>query len=80
MIDDFNRKILRVLQKEGTISQRELSDRVGLSQNACWRRMQIMRDKGIIIGERVQLSREALGPRPHCVPPYQDAAAFRELA
>lgn len=60
-MDDFERKILRVLQKEGAISQRELSDRVGLSQNACWRRMQIMRDKGIIIGERVQLSREALG-------------------
>lgn len=60
-MDDFDRKIIRVLQKEGAISQRELSDHVGLSQNACWRRVQIMRENGIITGERITLNRAALG-------------------
>ena len=33
------RNILRALQKDSSLSQRDLADRIGLSQNACWRRL-----------------------------------------
>ena len=35
--DQTDLRILRELQKDSSLSQRELADRVGLSQNACWR-------------------------------------------
>ena len=39
-IDSIDLKMLTVLQKDGGISQRDLAEQVGLSQNACWRRLQ----------------------------------------
>ena len=43
------------------MSQRELADRVGLSQNACWRRLQRLNACGIIRGTRAEVSLVALG-------------------
>jgi Lrp/AsnC family transcriptional regulator len=59
--DSIDRKILHVLQQDGALSQRELAERVGLSQNACWRRVQRLRAEGILgpIGAKVNV--EALG-------------------
>ncbi len=31
-------KILAVLQKDGALTQRDVAEAVGLSQNACWRK------------------------------------------
>jgi Lrp/AsnC family transcriptional regulator len=39
----------------------ELADLVGLSQPACWRRLQRLRDAGYIIRETAVLDREKLG-------------------
>lgn len=60
-IDSFDLKILTVLQTDGGISQRELADRVGLSQNACWRRLQRLETSGIIRGTRTEIDLSALG-------------------
>ncbi len=48
MIDDFDRKILRLLQIDTTLSVDALAEKVGLSRNACWRRVRMMEDAGII--------------------------------
>jgi Lrp/AsnC family transcriptional regulator len=60
-IDHIDRKILRALQQDASLSQRELSERVGLSQNACWRRLQRLRADGILKESRATVDLEALG-------------------
>lgn len=60
-IDGFDLKILTVLQKDGSLSQRELADRVGLSQNACWRRLQRLQASGVIRGSSITIDMEAVG-------------------
>lgn len=47
-LDDTDRRILRVLQKRGRISNAELSDAVHLSQSSCHRRVQRMEKAGYI--------------------------------
>jgi Lrp/AsnC family transcriptional regulator len=60
-IDSFDLKILACLQNDGTISQRDLADRVGLSQNACWRRLQRLKASGLVLGSRTNVDLAALG-------------------
>lgn len=60
-IDDIDRRILSCLQRDGTMSQREISDRVGLSQNACWRRLQRLTAGGVLKGSAARLDLAALG-------------------
>ncbi|MGK7654011.1 Lrp/AsnC family transcriptional regulator [Roseovarius sp. B08] len=47
-IDDFDRKILRELQRDAALGLEEIGTRVGLSRNACWRRIKTMEDAGVI--------------------------------
>jgi Lrp/AsnC family transcriptional regulator len=49
-MDAIDRKLLGVLQQEAALSLDELSERVGLSRNACWRRVKRLEDDGIIKG------------------------------
>ncbi len=60
-IDQYNDQILRVLQKDGRITNIDLADRVGLSPSACLRRVQELEKSGIISGYRAVLDHEALG-------------------
>jgi Lrp/AsnC family transcriptional regulator len=60
-IDDLDLKILTCLQKDASLSQRELADRVGLSQNACWRRLQRLQASGLISNSRVTVDLSRLG-------------------
>ena len=46
-LDEIDRRILRQLQSDASLSQRELADRVGLSQNACWRRLTRLKEAGL---------------------------------
>ncbi|MBR3369340.1 MAG: Lrp/AsnC family transcriptional regulator [Rhodobacteraceae bacterium] len=57
----MDREILRALQSDPALSQRALAERVGLSQNACWRRLQAMRDAGIIDGQTLRLDATKIG-------------------
>ncbi|GBR68555.1 Lrp/AsnC family transcriptional regulator [Gluconobacter kanchanaburiensis] len=59
-LDQTDRAILRILQKQGTPSQRELAEKVGLSQNACWRRLNALREDGVIAHDTVRLNAAAL--------------------
>lgn len=60
-LDQIDNRILKVLQRDASLSQRELADQVGLSQNACWRRIKLMKEAGIILGQSVRLDPERLG-------------------
>jgi len=51
-IDGIGDKILRVLAREGRISNLDLAQRVGLSPSACLRRVQDMERRGVITGYR----------------------------
>ena len=60
-IDSFDLKILTALQKDSGLSQRDLAEKVGLSQNACWRRLQRLQTSGLIKGSRVEIDLTMLG-------------------
>ncbi|MGR3495634.1 Lrp/AsnC family transcriptional regulator [Citreimonas sp.] len=62
-IDQIDKRILTEMQADGGLSQRELAERVGLSQNACWRRLRNLEARGIIQGRRTKLDRVALGKK-----------------
>lgn len=47
-IDQIDHDILRELQKDCAQSLDELGHKIGLSRNACWRRVRAMEDAGII--------------------------------
>ena len=60
-IDDIDRRILSVLQKEGRISNLELADRVGLSPTPCSRRVKRLEESGVITGYGARIDPVALG-------------------
>ena len=55
-IDDMDRRILRLLQKTGRLSNAELADQINLSASACHRRVQRLEREGIIKGYVALLS------------------------
>jgi Lrp/AsnC family transcriptional regulator len=60
-LDSFDKTILRALQRDASLSQRELGEKVGLSQNACWRRVSLLRKAGVITGQTIQVDMQAVG-------------------
>ncbi|MET1414906.1 Lrp/AsnC family transcriptional regulator [Roseibium sp. HPY-6] len=59
--DQIDRSLLRALQRDARLSQRELADIVGLSQNACWRRLKTLYESGLIEGHTIRLDPARLG-------------------
>jgi Lrp/AsnC family transcriptional regulator len=60
-IDSFDMKILSAMQSDAGLSQRDLAEKVGLSQNACWRRLQRLHSLGLIRGSHSNIDLPALG-------------------
>ena len=60
-IDQIDRRILEILQQAPGINATAIGEAVGLSQSACWRRIQRLRDEGIIKDQPVKLDREKVG-------------------
>ncbi|SFM58152.1 Lrp/AsnC family transcriptional regulator [Shimia aestuarii] len=60
-MDNIDRKLLDLLQRDGSLSQRDLAERVGLSQNALWRRLKRLDEQGILKGTRMKIDPAALG-------------------
>ena len=60
-IDNIDRQILLSLQHDANLSQRELAERVGLSQNACWRRLKRLQESGVLHGSRAMIDAAAVG-------------------
>ena len=53
-------KILKQLQKNASLSIEEISERISLSRNACWRRIRRLEDDGIINKRVAIVNAEAL--------------------
>jgi len=60
-LDPVDRKILNLLQHEAGINAAAIGERIGLSQSACWRRIQRLREEGVISDHPVILDREKVG-------------------
>lgn len=61
MLDEFEKLILRVLQRNGRASTQDLSDAVGLSTSPCWRRVKRLEDDGYISRYAAILDSKKLG-------------------
>ena len=48
MLDSLDRKILALLQDNADLSLNEVAERVSLTKNPCWRRIQKLQDSGVI--------------------------------
>lgn len=59
-LDKFDRQILRVIQKNATISMAELSQQVGLSHTPCWRRVKKLETEKIILQKVTLLDNKKL--------------------
>ena len=60
-LDRYDRRILELLQQEGRISNQELSERIGLSQSPCLRRVRALEESGLILGYRAIVDARQLG-------------------
>lgn len=59
-MDDIDKKILNILQKDTTLAVAEIAKQVGLSTTPCWRRIQKMEDSGVIRARVALLDAEKL--------------------
>ena len=61
LLDETDRRILTILQKDAMMSVDAISDAVHLSRNACWRRIKRMEADGIIRARVALLDAGKLG-------------------
>ena len=60
-VDDIDRRLLRHLQEDGSLTMAELALRAGLSSGACWRRVEKLEASGVIEGREVIIDHRAMG-------------------
>jgi Lrp/AsnC family transcriptional regulator len=60
-LDSYERKILALLQEDSTLSAADIAEKVGLSTTPCWRRIQRMREAGIIAKQVALVDRRKIG-------------------
>ena len=60
-IDRYDRRILDALQQDGSLSNQEIADRVGLSASPCSRRIRQLEEAGVIARRVVRLAPDKLG-------------------
>ena len=61
IVDSYDLKILTELQADGSLSNQEIADRIGLSASPCSRRIRELEVRGIITEKVVRLSAAKLG-------------------
>jgi len=60
-LDDFDRRILRELQRDASLPVETIGERIGLSRNACWRRIRRLEEERVIRARVALVDPEALG-------------------
>ena len=60
MIDDLDKKILTIIQKNAGLPLSEISKRVGISPTPCWNRIKKMEEAGVISARTIVLNRKAI--------------------
>ena len=64
-ISRIDRRLLDALQRDATLSQHELADKVGMSRTSCWRRIREFDQDGIIEKQVALLNPRKLGFQIH---------------
>jgi len=59
-LDEFDRKILSILQEDSGGSNAEIAERIGLSPTPCWRRIRNLEEAGVIRKRVALLDRHKL--------------------
>lgn len=54
-------QILKILQRDATVSTAAIAEQINVSQSPCWRRINRLEQEGLIKGRVALLNREALG-------------------
>lgn len=60
-IDSLDRKILRLLQSDASLSAAAIGEQIGLSQSPCWRRIQRLKESGLVKQQGMVFDRRKLG-------------------
>lgn len=60
-LDAIDRRILAEVQREGRVSNQDLSERVGLSPSPCLRRLRLLEERGVITGYVALVDPERVG-------------------
>jgi Lrp/AsnC family transcriptional regulator len=60
-LDEFDRRILSLVQQDASRPTAEIADMVGLSQAPCWRRLQRLKETGYIRRQVALLDRRKIG-------------------
>jgi len=59
-LDNYDLKILRILQQNGRITKSGLAEAINLSVTPCWERVKRLEDSGIILGYSARINTEIL--------------------
>jgi Lrp/AsnC family transcriptional regulator len=60
-MDSIDKRILRLIQQDSTLSVAAIAEQVGLSQTPCWKRIQKLERSGVIQKRVALLDADALG-------------------
>ena len=60
-IDEIDRRILRILQQDSSLSMDAVAEAVHLSRNACWRRIKAMEGAGVLRKRVALVDPDAVG-------------------
>lgn len=60
-LDSYDRKILSILQSDSSRSNANIASEIGLSEAPCWRRIQRLKNEGLIKAQVAVLDRVKLG-------------------
>jgi len=60
-LDRIDRRLLDELQRDGSLTNQQLAERVGLSPSPCLRRVKALEDAGILVKRVTLLDRKQLG-------------------
>ena len=60
-MDEVDKRILRALQKNPDLTMRELGEVAGLSHTPCWRRLNQLKENGVIEAKRYIINPAAAG-------------------
>lgn len=66
-LQNLDRAILRALQQDCRLSNAQLAERVGLSPSACWRRVRMLEEAGVISGYAATVDPDRAGLEFHAI-------------
>lgn len=61
-LDEYDLKILRILQRDGRTTKVKLAERVGLSPSPTWERLRRLENVGVITGYQACIDPKTFGP------------------